>query len=298
MILSDEQVARFMEDGFLVVDNFFDPEECANVKDHIHDVFHYKYETGVAPDLNDGMSKDSYGLSNAWRSDYALANMVLGRKIGQALCQLLVEQGEEGVRILRDVTVWKQPGSDFILYHQDDAYTSAYDRAPITNCFISLSDASDDVGWLEYIPGSHRWGLLPPPAGVYGAKAEKKNIGEFAYRQPAIDAAKIAGVELTEDDFKCINTPSGTVIFHHPTVWHGSAANKSETESRTITAIQATRSDAKYAENPGYDIDSVSARRYKRPGSLEIDEAFFPVLWTKDGYRTPWLDDFLAGNPQ
>ena len=30
------------------------------------------------------------------------------------------------------------------------------------------------------------------------------------------------------------------------------------------------------------------------PGETEIDEAFFPVLWQRDGYRSPWLDDYLA----
>ena len=31
--------------------------------------------------------------------------------------------------------------------------------------------------------------------------------------------------------------------------------------------------------------------RYKRTGSDEMDESFFPVLWREDGYRTPFLDD-------
>ena len=31
--------------------------------------------------------------------------------------------------------------------------------------------------------------------------------------------------------------------------------------------------------------------RYKRIGSDEMDESFFPVLWREDGYRTPFLDD-------
>ena len=26
--------------------------------------------------------------------------------------------------------------------------------------------------------------------------------------------------------------------------------------------------------------------RYKRPGELELDEAFFPIMWREDGYRT------------
>ena len=31
--------------------------------------------------------------------------------------------------------------------------------------------------------------------------------------------------------------------------------------------------------------------RYKRHGDDTMDESFFPILWTADGYRTPFLDD-------
>jgi hypothetical protein len=34
--------------------------------------------------------------------------------------------------------------------------------------------------------------------------------------------------------------------------------------------------------------------RYKRVGDLAMDESFFPILWREDGYRTPWLDGYIA----
>ena len=37
--------------------------------------------------------------------------------------------------------------------------------------------------------------------------------------------------------------------------------------------------------------------RYKRAGSTEMDESFFPVLWTEDGYRSAWLDEYLGAAP-
>jgi len=33
--------------------------------------------------------------------------------------------------------------------------------------------------------------------------------------------------------------------------------------------------------------------RYKKAGSVEMDESYFPVLWRDDGYRTAWLDDYI-----
>ena len=34
--------------------------------------------------------------------------------------------------------------------------------------------------------------------------------------------------------------------------------------------------------------------RYKRFGSIEIEESFFPVLWSEDGRRSQFLIDYLA----
>ena len=34
--------------------------------------------------------------------------------------------------------------------------------------------------------------------------------------------------------------------------------------------------------------------RYRRHADTSMDESFFPILWTRDGYRTPWLNDYVA----
>ena len=34
--------------------------------------------------------------------------------------------------------------------------------------------------------------------------------------------------------------------------------------------------------------------RYKRLGSKEMDEAFFPILWRDDGYRSVFIDPYVA----
>ena len=34
--------------------------------------------------------------------------------------------------------------------------------------------------------------------------------------------------------------------------------------------------------------------RYRRVGDLAMDESFFPILWTHEGYRSPFLASYLA----
>ena len=37
--------------------------------------------------------------------------------------------------------------------------------------------------------------------------------------------------------------------------------------------------------------------RYKRVGDETMDESFFPILWRRDGYRTPFLEDYVKQEP-
>ena len=34
--------------------------------------------------------------------------------------------------------------------------------------------------------------------------------------------------------------------------------------------------------------------RYFAPGQQDFDDNFFPVLWSENGYRTPWLDGYAG----
>ena len=43
--------------------------------------------------------------------------------------------------------------------------------------------------------------------------------------------------------------------------------------------------ETSWSDGPPHAIYS----KYRRPGERELDEAFFPVMWRQDGYRTAWL---------
>jgi len=37
--------------------------------------------------------------------------------------------------------------------------------------------------------------------------------------------------------------------------------------------------------------------RYKKFGTVEMDESFFPIIWRLDGYRSDFLEKYSANNP-
>ncbi|RPH65858.1 MAG: phytanoyl-CoA dioxygenase family protein, partial [Hyphomicrobiales bacterium] len=87
-----------------------------------------------------------------------------------------------------------------------------------------------------------------------------------------------------------IEVPAGSCVIHHGRTWHGSRDNKGDRPRRSVIA-HCISSAARFHPTKISYIYS----RYKRADSLDMDESYFPVLWREDGYRTSWLDSYIAG---
>ena len=48
-----------------------------------------------------------------------------------------------------------------VAWHQDYSYWTRTKPMAHLTCWIGLDDATKDNGCLQYLPGSHRWSLLP-----------------------------------------------------------------------------------------------------------------------------------------
>ncbi len=100
-------------------------------------------------------------------------------------------------------------------------------------------------------------------------------------------AARGAGIETPE--IVPIEIRAGSAVIHHGRTWHGSRDNRGEKPRRSVIS-HCMSSAARFHETrvgPVYG-------RYRKAGTTEMDESFFPVLWREDGYRTAWLDDYCA----
>ena len=87
-----------------------------------------------------------------------------------------------------------------------------------------------------------------------------------------------------------IEVPAGGAAFHDGWTFHGSPPNeRADAERRSIishmVSTVTTWSDG--APHPIYS-------RYRRPGESDLDDAFFPVLWSEDGARSAWLGDWVS----
>jgi len=107
-----------------------------------------------------------------------------------------------------------------VAWHQDFSYWTWTRPMNHLTCWIALDDAGEDNGCLNYIPGSHRWGLLP----------RKGLTGEM----DSIRAQLTENQQKEMEERVPVILEKGYGSFHHPLTLHGSFENRSDRQRRAL----------------------------------------------------------------
>jgi phytanoyl-CoA hydroxylase len=287
-VLTEDQRHAFARDGFVIVDRIIDPAAAAGALARYEDLFGGRFETGLYPDeWNWKEGRDPEDLTrqicNAWKSDRAIAQVVLREDLGRACAQL---GGWPGTRLSQDTGLWKPPGGKALGFHQDSSYEQWAVPSDWVSCWIALEDTSAAQGTVEYVRGSHKW-------------AHWGMIEEFhGPDDPHQDLRQAARLRGEEPEFVPVEVPAGGGAFHAGWTWHGSNVNRSSRPRRSLVAHCMSSEARFHPASTGYLYS-----RYKRFGDDEMDESFFPIIWQANGYRSSFLEPYLsrsvgwAGNP-
>jgi len=278
--LTGRQIADFRADGFLILERFIDPAAADCVAARYEDLFRGRFETGLYPDewnWQEGRDRPDRArqICNGWKSDRTVARLVLSREVGRLCAQLA---GWPGARLAQDNVIWKPPGAKALGFHQDDSYNGWIVPPHMLTCWIALDPTSAAGGTIEYVRGSHLWPVSPPI---------KQFHAPDDYRREMRAAAVAVG--LGEPELVAVEVPAGGCAFHDGRTWHGSDVNRGDRPRRSAISHCMSSEARFHPTNVSYIYS-----RYKRAGDETMDESFFPVLWRQDGYRTPFLDDYLC----
>lgn len=105
----------------------------------------------------------------------------------------------------------KAPGGKAALWHQDHAYWEPELDYHALGVWLPLHDVSVEMGAMQFIPGSHRLGLLPHRHD----DAPEKNV--LTVMEP-VDESRAVACPL----------PAGGVTFHHAQTLHYTAPNTTD----------------------------------------------------------------------
>ena len=145
-----------------------------------------------------------------------------------------------------------------VAWHQDFSYWTRTEPMAHLACWIGLDDSTQENGCVHYIPGSHRWDLLP--------------ITGLANDMQAIESV-LSDEQKSQFKPVAIELKKGECSFHHPLMVHGSYKNRSN-HPRRGAVINVFRDGVRSNSNDPL-LEGVPAI----PPGEKIEGRFFPLLF-------------------
>lgn len=258
--LTDEQIARFHEQGYLSGPRILSDEQVDALRAELAELaspanasnpLFYEYNSNESADP----SRVLFHALGSWRIAPGFHDILWNPAITVAASQLL----DGAVRFWHDQLFCKpaQHGG-VVAWHQDYSYWTRTKPMTHLTCWIGLDDATKDNGCLQYIPKSHNWELLPV-TGLAGDMNAIQTV--LSDEQKAM--FKPVAVELKK----------GHCSFHHPLLVHGSYENSTLGPRRAVVVNMIRDGVASYSDEPLLEgIPPI-------PHGQKLGGQFFPLLF-------------------
>ena len=221
--LSQEQVDQFNTHGFVSNIKLLEEEHVdqlneelkiiMDVNNPLHDLL-YEFHTNESEDP-DRIIFHSLGH---WRMTAGFHDVLWNPAYVMAASQLL---GNKAVRFWHDQLFCKPAKhGGVVAWHQDYSYWTRTTPMQHLTTWVGLDDSSQENGCLQYIPGSHKWGLLDKPS----LTGEMEGLVKFLNDEQAKQLEDPTPIEMKK----------GHGAFHHPLLVHGSFENNSDRPRRAF----------------------------------------------------------------
>ena len=259
--LSPEQVRFYHEHGYVAGVRVLDDAKVDTLRAELQDLldpqypgnalFH-EYHSNESPDP----ARVLFHALGAWRIQPGFHDILWHPAFTVPAAQLL----DGPVRFWHDQLFCKpaQHGGG-VAWHQDYSYWTRTVPMNHLTCWIALDDATRANGCLHYLPGSHRWPLLP----ITGLAGDMDAIRDVLTPAQMEQFQNPVAIELKQ----------GEATFHHPLMVHGSFANETD-RPRRATVINVFRDGTRSASDQPLQRDIPVI-----PPGHTMDGPFFPLLF-------------------
>lgn len=202
----------FQENGFVVIENAFNPEEidalnaetvalCRGERGNVRGV------TPAEPSENDvDVMRRYLCIHFPHKISTSMFNALGHASIADTLTTVI----GPNVKCMQSMLFIKASGKPGQAWHQDEFYIPTRDRS-LTGAWIALDDATVENGCLWVIPGSHKHGILWP---------------QHQHQDRRFDCAgESANFPYKDEDAVPVEVKKGTVVFFNGYLLHRSLPN-------------------------------------------------------------------------
>jgi phytanoyl-CoA hydroxylase len=213
-------VQQFKERGYCVLPDLLSREEIAGLQQELLRICRGEYPEAGLEALPGTLSEEEVlarylCIHHAHKVSQPVMQMMKHPRIIELLTQLI----GPNIKALQSQFFVKGPGQPGNPWHQDERPIPTRDRSLVT-VWIAVDDSDEENGCLWVIPGSHQSGYLYPerPHG----RPDEFDFPTVAYG-------------FDESLKEPVPVKSGSVIFFHGYLLHGSFINRSRRFRRALT---------------------------------------------------------------
>jgi ectoine hydroxylase-related dioxygenase (phytanoyl-CoA dioxygenase family) len=259
--LSDEQVAFFEENGYVKGGRVLDARQLEALREGLEAIrLGENPRTAEVYEIDEDYRREPernvFHFLGAWLIDDAFHDLLWHPAITTKAAQLL---GVERLRLWHDQVFYKPPRHPGVVtWHQDYSYWTRATPAGHVTCWVGLDDSTEESGCVRFVPGSHRWGLLPRISLTEDMDA----VRDFLTPE---QAAAFEPVPMILEAGEC--------TFHDSHTVHGSSGNRSERPRRGVV-LNFMRPDTRSADGAAPLLTGVPII----PEGQVIEGDFFPLL--------------------
>ena len=258
--LDEDQIEFFLTHGYLAGIRMLDDEQIETLRAELselidpnhpgHDLF-YEFHSNESANPATVL----FHALGAWRIAPGFHDLLWNPAFLMPASQLL----GGAVRFWHDQLFCKPAHhGGVVAWHQDYSYWTRTQPMAHLSCWIGLDDSTRENGCVHYVPGSHRWGLLP----ITGLTNDMRAIESMLSDEQKVQFTPVP-IELKQ----------GECSFHHPLMVHGSYENQSD-RPRRGAVINVFRDGVCSASN-----DPLLEGVPMIPVGEKMDGQFFPLLF-------------------
>ncbi len=300
-IVPQHLINSFRLNGFVVFPDVTSDEAVDALNNRLEDILRGSYDRGSKPDKSPrlvkgekpGTSKDPTSTSrkqknslgpigfsgnlqnvkvlqiiNVHKADSLFRKLATNHHLGSLVAQLA--GWKTGARLAQDQVWAKPPGAPPLVFHRDSPYFM-FEPDDVVTVWFALDDMEEELGPLEYVKGSHRWG-----DGRVGSASQffQQNGKSLLW-----SAAEREGIN--PDDLEIVSMRGlkrGGMSIHHGRCWHGSGENKSKSKPRRGLGIHFVPANVRFtAEASHSKLWKSYVADVEDPAMVELSDEDFPV---------------------
>jgi ectoine hydroxylase-related dioxygenase (phytanoyl-CoA dioxygenase family) len=198
--MTERHAEFFRENGYLVAENAFSPEEIATLKHDAARICRGEYGAfrGVTPAPDTESDDDVLRRYLCIHFPHKMSKVMANTMTHPITVDILTKIISPNVKCMQSMLFIKAAGKPGQAWHQDEFYIPTRDRS-LCGGWIAIDDATTENGCLWVLPGSHKHGILWPQ---HSHNDRRFDCGGESIEFP-----------YTDDDAIPVEVKSGSVVF-------------------------------------------------------------------------------------